>query len=396
VNRDAGATGRASGVTVGLLTMAALAGGAGVMTIIPRFVLGGLLLMLGARLLWDWGIASHRKLSLHEWLLTVIVIGTTAIFGFLPALLTGVVGGCVLLALSVGRLAILRRHYGIDEEPSSLQRPEEELLILAGSGSEARVLELGGFIFFGSAYQLYDFVKAILITGSVHALVLDFSGVIGIDSSATAILGRIQILARRADVPLFMSGLGIEGTRRLGAVIDPSVRHFPVVDEALEAVEDLVLAKHGPRSAVDDSAGHWLMGALGDADLARELIPILSFENYRPGAILCRQGDATDSLLFIQSGRVSVVVETAGQPATRVRVFCQHTIAGELGFLLGTPRSATLRVEQDAAVGLLSRADFDSLGTQRPALALALLNYLVRIQAERLSFTTRRLVGLRR
>ena len=55
---------------------------------------------------------------------------------------------------------------------------------------------------------------------------------------------------------------------------------------------------------------------------------------------LCRQGDPTDSLLFIEAGRVSVMLERPGQAPLRVRVFGAHTIVGEVGFFLDAPRTA--------------------------------------------------------
>ena len=90
------------------------------------------------------------------------------------------------------------------------------------------------------------------------------------------------------------------------------------------------------------------------------------------------------------------MVEAPGGSATRVRVYSQQTIVGELGFFLDSPRAATLRVEREAHAGCLDRTAFERLSAERPALALALLSYIVRVQAERLTFATRQVVALRR
>lgn len=398
VNRDAGGRGRASGVVVGLVALATLVGGAGVVSYIPRFVLGGLLLMLGAKLFWDWGVASRRKMPLREWLLTVAIIVISAALGFLLALLCGVIGGCVILAFNMSRLGVVRRRCGINERPSSLLRPEREMLVLAEHGASVQVLELGGFIFFGSAYQLYEQVKAIVASGKVHLLILDVSAVIGIDSSAAAILGRAGSLSRKAGARLAVAGLDAavaQPLQRAGG-LGPSVARHASPDEAIEAAENEVLARQGQAPAASRTMQEWLSGALGSADLAQELVAHLKPACHPEGDCLCRQGEATDTLHFIERGRVSVVVERPGQAAMRVRAFGQHTIAGELGFFLCEPRTATLLVEEEASVGSLSREDFHHLSAKRPELVLALLNYLVRVQSERLSFATRQITALRR
>ena len=395
LSTSAGGRGRASGVVVGLLTLAALGGGAAVIGYIPRFALGGLLFMLGARMLWDWGFASRHRMPFREYLLTVAIIVITAVIGLLPALLTGVLGGCVLLALSMSGFQVVRRRCGVNERPSSLQRSEEEMLVLASHGDTAQVLELGGFIFFGSAYQLYEQVKDVLDAGTVQILALDFSAVIGSDASAIAILERIQSLVRKAGLLLIVSGLNDTSTRLLHNIIDPAVPRWATLDEAIEAAEEAVLRLHAPPPGAP-RVYDWLAHALGDADLARELAASLSVTRFREGDVVCRQGEAADTLHFIESGRISVLVEMPGQPPTRVRVFGRQTVAGELGFFLGTTRTATLRVERDASVGSLDRAAFQRLSTERPALVLALLSYLIRVGAERLSFATRQIVTVRR
>ena len=89
-------------------------------------------------------------------------------------------------------------------------------------------------------------------------------------------------------------------------------------------------------------------------------------------------------------------MENPGHAPVRVRVLGPQTIAGELGFFLNMPRTVTLRIEREAMVGSLDRVMFQRLSEGRPALVVALLNNLVRMQAERLSFTTRQITALRR
>ncbi len=394
VARDAGGTGRACGVVVGLVTFLAMAGGAALIGLLPPFVLGGMLLMLGGRMFWTWGIASRRQMHGREWLLTVVVIALAAVFGFLPALLFGLFGGCALLALTMSRLGIVERRYGVHQWPSTHQRSEDEMAVLARHGPEALVMELAGFFFFGSAYQLYEEVRAAASAG-VRLLILDFSAVIGVDSSAVSIFSRSQNAARSEGIGLILSGLDREATALLSGAAAPWAMRAASIDEALEAAENALLKVH--RAEIPAACGEsgWFARALGDPALAEALSGYLERSRRAAGEVLCRQGDPADSLLFVERGTVAVIVEGTGGARVRVRVYERHTVLGELGFFLGAARTATLEVAEEAVIGTLDRVSFERLSGENPPLALALMRYLVVVQAERLTFATRQLTAAR-
>jgi sulfate permease, SulP family len=78
----------------------------------------------------------------------------------------------------------------------------------------------------------------------------------------------------------------------------------------------------------------------------------------------------------------------------RMRGFGANTIVGEMAFVLNVPRTASLRVDDDAIVWSLSRSAYRDLVTTSPGIILALLQSMLRLQAERLSFATRRIADL--
>ncbi len=396
---NAGGRGRAAAFTVVATTLAAIAVGGDVIAVIPRFAFGGLLLVLGAGIFWEWIVLSRHRMPLWEWLLAVAAIPVTAVFGFMPALLLGTIGGCLLLAASMIRIGVIRRRYDVSEGPSSLLRPEDEMRVLAAHGAEAQVIELRGFIFFGSAYQVYTEVKRIVSELRVRVLVLDLTAVVGIDSAALATLSRIRSLTGKTGQQLIVAGVKpVVASRLRSGALGAGIDHHATIDEAIEAAEMMILASHKPPGSDDDPGGNfgrWLADALGDSGLADQLAEQLTFSLHPPGTVLCRQGDATDSLLFIESGRVRVMIESPDGALNRIRVFGRHSVVGELAFLLGTPRTATLDVEETARVGTLYRPAYLAFARERPEIAVALLSYLVRIQAERLTFANRMSIAFR-
>ena len=148
------------------------------------------------------------------------------------------------------------------------------------------------------------------------------------------------------------------------------------------------------RDAVPSTLEDWLARALDGDGPARRLMPFLRCAHHPVGTYVCRQGEPTDTLLFIETGRVGVLIGS-GADERRVRVFGPHTIAGEQGFVLRTPRSASLKVEQDATVWSLSRESFDELAATQGDVVVALMRDIIRIQSERLSFATRQAELLR-
>jgi len=395
--RAAGGAGRTAGIVVALVALAMLAGGVGVVGHIPRFILAGLLMQLGARLIWNWCVTSRKRLPTAEWLLVPVIVVMTAWFGVLVGFAVGILGGCAIFAFSVSRVDIVNRHFGAEERPSSLVRATEEMALLGASGHEVRIIELGSFIFFGSAYRLQEQIAGQVARLSPRMVIFDFSAVSGIDSSAGSSFLRIAQRLKAAQVRHVVTGLS-PGIRQVMAEAGAlaGVAEHASLDEALEAGETLLLEQNGFTAARHRPLIEWLADALGDAGHAQDLADAPAPARPVDEHYLCRQGDDTDSLLFVERGRVSVVVERPGHAPIRHRVFGANTVVGEIGFFLDVPRSASLRLDGNTSVWALDRPAFERLQHERPALTAALLTYTVRTQAERLAFATRQIAALQR
>ena len=180
VNFAAGGA-RAAGVLVGLVALIVLVIGSQAISYVPRFVLAGLLFQLGARFVWDWGLHSRRDLPLLDWLVVVAIVLITSNIGFLHALLFGLVAGCVIFAVDVSRIRVIRHQFGLDARPSSLVRSRGETVFLSEHGGQVQVLELSGYLFFGSAYSVLERVKNLVTERRLQEVIFDFAGVTGIE-----------------------------------------------------------------------------------------------------------------------------------------------------------------------------------------------------------------------
>ena len=118
--RSAGAIGRLTGIVTALICLVMLLGGMRLLNDIPRFIVGGLQLFLGTQVLWTWCIASRKKMPITEWLLVLCILAIAVWFGFVPAILSGILGGCIIFAMDVSRINVIRRVYSINERGSAL------------------------------------------------------------------------------------------------------------------------------------------------------------------------------------------------------------------------------------------------------------------------------------
>jgi SulP family sulfate permease len=398
INRAAGGTSRLSGVVAGLVALAVLMGGGGVVGYVPRFVLGGLLVQLGAKFIWDWGIRSRRSLPLRDWLVVLVIVLIAAERGFLEALLFGVLAGCVIFAVDVSRIRVIRHQFGLDERTSSVIRSTVESALLAEHGAQVQVLELSGYLFFGSAYSVQERVTRLVTESKPREVIFDVSGVTGIDSSAGACFAKIRDVLRKNGVRQVMAALSPAAANILSASsgLDDGVCRHDHLDKALEEAEETLLAAHAESCGGRRSLVVWLEEALGSRGFAEELCAHLTPAARDADSYLCRQGDPTDSLIFVERGPVTVILERPGLSPLRVRVFGAHTLVGEIGFFLDVPRSASLLAAPDAVAWALVRGKFEDLQKTLPENLSALFVYIIRLQSERLTFANRQILALQR
>lgn len=237
---------------------------------------------------------------MRDWLVVLAIVLIAAESGFLQALLFGVLAGCVIFAVDVSRIRVVRHQFGLDERSSSVIRSTEEGTVLAENGGQIRVLELSGYLFFGSAYSVQERVTNLVTETKPTEVIFDFSGVTGIDSSAGACFAKIRDVLHKNGTRQVMAALSPAATNILGASsgLDDSVGLHDHLDKALEESEEILLAAHAAFRCRRRSLVAWLEEALGSREFAEELCAHLTPAPRDADSYLCRQGDATDTLIF--------------------------------------------------------------------------------------------------
>jgi NTE family protein len=118
-----------------------------------------------------------------------------------------------------------------------------------------------------------------------------------------------------------------------------------------------------------------------DAATRQALAGELKTHSLKRGDVLVRQGDTADALYIVLSGRFAVTQKGRRDPIAEIG---PDQPIGEIAFLLGGPRTATVTAMRDSLVLWLGRKEFDELSAKYPAIWRTLTSTL----AERLTATT--------
>jgi SulP family sulfate permease len=388
LNKAAGAQGRASGAVLGVLCLLALVWGGPVIALVPRPLLGGMLIYLGLGMLKAWLLDSRARLAQREYLTVLAMVAVTAVLGFLPAVCLGVLACCVDLAVSSAQLAPARRRITRAGWPSTVERPAAQADWLGAHGGGLHIVELQGVLFFGSTTRLAQQIDELLDAPSPpQRLLFDLRLVRWLDSSAAQSLARLFKAARGRGTTVELSAVSPANERMLraaGALNDREPVRRVDIDAAVAAWDEALLA--GVAATGEGTLEAGLAQQLGPA-LAARLLPAFETVELAAGAVLFSHGEASDALYLVRSGRLAVVVDD-GEREVTVRTVLPGSAIGEMGLFRQRPRSATVRAEQATTLLRLSAERLADLESTQADAAAALYRLFVLQLASRVDQLT--------
>jgi len=376
---------RTAGLVASLVPLAAVVFGASFVELIPRMIVGGVLVFLGLAFIVEWVWDKRRTLPTVEYVVVLVILAGIIAKGFLPGVVIGLVMAVVLFAVSYGRIELVREVSFGDTYRSNVDRPPAERSTLRTMGDQVQILRVHGFVFFGSASGLLERIRKRVEAGPLRFLLVDLRRVTGVDASAVVSLVKVVRLAEANGFELVLAGASDPVRKQLerGGVIETHgfVGFEPDLDRGLQRCEDGLLEGAGEAAVADASD-----------ELARTL-PNLSAYLERmdlpQGTALIHQDDPPEDVFVLQSGRLSVELVTPEGTRMRVRTIRPGVVVGEVALYAGVPRTADVVAEVPSVVLRLSRASIERMEAERPELAAALHRWLATTLAERLSDTMR-------
>ena len=380
---------RAAGFIAAALPLVAVAVGASVIGLIPRMIVGGVVIFLGLAFMVEWIWDERKLLPPLEYAVVLAILAGVIVWGFLIGVVIGLVLAVVLFAVNYGRIELVREVDFGEIYRSNVDRPASERAELRASGDRVQILRVSGFVFFGSTSHLLAKVRARMeATPPPRFLVIDLRRVTGVDSSAVVSFVKAIGLAEKAGSEIVFTGASepVRAQLARGGVdeIDGLVSFSPDLDHGLQRCEDALLSAPGSGEAEAE-----LPAAAGLDGLPPELAAHLERVSVPAGAVLLHQDDPPGDIYVLESGRLAVETSTHEGIRLRLRTLRPGVVVGEVTLYTDVPRTADVVAEVPSAVLKIGRADIERLEREQPELAATLHRWLATQLAERLTDTMR-------
>ena len=375
---------RAAGLIAAAVPLAGVIFGAAAIELIPRMIVGGVLVFLGLAFLVEWVWDKRKVLPPFEYGVVLVILAVIVGPGYLPGVAAGLVLAVVLFAVNYGRIELVREVAFGQTYHSNVDRPPAEREALRSMGAAVQILRVHGFLFFGSANGLLERIRERVGAGPLRFLVIDLRRVTGVDSSTVVAFVKVIGLARADGFELVLTGANEAVRRQLArGGVEPGevVRFEPDLDRGLQRCEDGLLAGAVVEPAALD--GDALAG------MPAGLRPHLERVELSDGAVLIRQDEAPDDVFVLESGRLRVETVTVEGTRMRLGVLRPGVVVGEVAMYAGIPRTADVVAEGPSVVLKLGRASLERIDADDPALAAALHRWLATTLAGRLGDSLR-------
>jgi len=380
---------RAAGLIAALVPLAAAAFGAEVVGLIPRMIVGGVLMFLGLAFMVEWVWDKRRSLPPLEYAVVLVILVGIIAWGFLVGVVIGLVLAVVLFAVSYGRIELVREVAFGETYRSNVDRPATERAELRGLSDRVQILRVSGFVFFGSTSRLLERIRRRMEEDtSPRFLVIDLRRVTGVDSSAVVSFVKVIRLAEAAGWQIVFTAASdpVRAQLARGGVVETEglVAFEPDLDRGLQRCEDALLSAPSL-----DEARREHPAARGADGLPPDLAAHLERVSVPQGTVLLHQEDPPGDVYVLESGRLGVETVTPEGTRLRLRTLRPGVVVGEVTLYTHVPRTADVVAEVPSVVLRIGRDEIERLEAEEPELAAALHRWLATTLAERLTDTMR-------
>lgn len=385
---------RLTGIFAAGVCVVALLAGTTFIEYFPRFVLGGLLLFLAFEFLYEWVYETWFKLPKADYFVIILILVVIASLGFLEGVAVGIMAAVILFAINYSQVNVVKHSLTAATYQSTISRPKLHRRLLRRYGKQVLILELQSYIFFGTANQLLEQIRAhIEQYASTHLcfLVIDFAHVTGLDSSVVISFRRMIQLLQDNDASIILSGLSAENEAFLKKtnVITSDQHSFivlPDLDHGIEYCEDALLRSTGVFTKdTQRSLPEQLRELISDKDIIKRIMSYLELQEFPAGFHVIQQGDSPGSVCFLEEGSVTAQLESPGHAPVRLNSMSNENLVGEVGFYLGIKRNASVVAETPIRMYRLTSEALAKMEANDPEAAAMFHKFVVQVMAEKLS-----------
>lgn len=275
---------------------------------------------------------------------------------------------------------------------SNVDRAPAQQRTLKEVGDHIHILRVQGFLFLGSMEQLIKVVRKRLDDRNqlpVEYLILDFSLVLGFASAASIGFDKLANLVDEYGFELVIANAPLEledHLEQMGLVGEEEgqFKAFFNLDYALEWCENRVLESESMLVMKEQTLPELLAPVFPEPKYIPALMKVLKRQVVAQGEAVFRQGDQSDTMYFVESGRLDVELELESGKVLRLKKVGPGAVFGEMGIYTLATRSATIRAAEKCVLYSMTLEKLDAIEARAPMLVTAINRYLINLLSSRL------------
>ncbi len=386
-----GARARLNGIFIALVIGVTLFFGGRFLGYFPNLVLGGLLFFVGIDFLYSWLYRTWFNMPRSDFAILILIAVLINTLGFLQGVGIGLAMAVLLFVIQYSRTQAVRHTLSGISYQSSVERSSLGTQLLRRHGDWLYILELQGFIFFGTATQVLDQIR-VRLENSANSkpprfIILDFRLVSGLDSSAAFSFAKIKKLVKDWEIVLVFTHLSAEIQKQLKKDLPgESFYYFPDMDRGIEWCENEMITNfENAGQSLDTGFLFQQLTSTLTEEQVETLKHYLKPRQVQAGELIIAQGSQQSGLYMIESGQVEIQIECEDHSTLRLRTLGSGAFFGEMGLYSGEPVSANAIAEQTTNLYVLMADDLAELEKVAPAIAAALHRFVISYMSDRLS-----------
>jgi SulP family sulfate permease len=376
--------------------------GAAALSFVPKITLGVMLGLFGLSLLYEWIYLSLFNFSRLEYVVILIILVAIASLGYLQGVGIGIVVAVILFVVNYSRVSVTKYILSGVQLQSRFTRSPNQRKFLIEHGDKTFILQLQGFIFFGTANRLLEQVRSRIEESNISPLqfvILDFAKVSGLDSTALLSFSKMKQILQDRNITVVVTAPSAEILKQLekGKFVSKdsdAATAFPDLDHGLEWAENQVLNMLSEVQGRTLNLKEMFNELLPNEIHLKELFKFLEKKEIQTGDYLMRQSDSPDNIYFIESGQVTAQLEYPDKAPVRLETMKSGRVIGEIGFYLGQKRTAAVVADETTSIYLLTAKNLAKMEKKSPAVASYFHHLIIQLLAERTTHLIRTVAAL--
>ncbi len=405
VNISSGGQTRRSGLVAASLSLVAFVALGPLLAWIPVSALAGILIVVGVRMIDRHSLQFFFTPATRLDFAVIMAVILVALFvNLIAASGVGVALAILLFIREQTRSSVVRNRIEGQDIVSKWARNHSDLAVKADDLNSMVVFELQGSLFFGTANQLHSALEP--ETGRRKFVILSMRRVQSLDVTATHVLEQIKDQLEEHDAYLVFcdipkglpSGLKMKRFLKETGVVRPTNKAFAFrqLDEALEWVEAqsrLQAQTDAQQPALPLADFPMLQGQAPESVAVLEAMG--SFHTIKATKKLFKTDIQPSDLVLVRSGALKITLPLLNKGSYHLTTVGPGGIVAGTAELLEGGHTVEAVAVVDTEVFRLSAEAMQTLKTEHPALALALVESVLHALSSHLRITVSEVQALR-